>query len=229
MSFFFLICLAIFHPCLLTRRHVWQFPMNHLRKANNNLSDGLTNLKWVIFLRKQRMFDASFRPRAWCFWFGCKWCGVVLLVGQDSVYEREDMWGERAKERTLGRGCFQAAFNCAPQAPFPRQGKPTTHCSLVAAAQTFCLDGWRDRGGANHYCCFNWCIAIFPHFYSPLILCLRPSHPSGRTFHLNISSFLLFLWELSLLFLLYDKIKVREWDYLSLASKASLEIFTRWE
>ena len=181
------------------------------------------------FFTQKRMFDASFRPRAWCVWFRCNWCGVVLLVGQDSVYEREDMWGERAKERTLGRGCFQAAFNCAPQAPLPRQGKPTTHCSLVAAAQTFCLDGWRDRGGANHYCCFNWCIAILPHFYSPLILYLRPSHPSGRTFHLNISSFLLFLWELSLLFLLYDKIKVREWDNLSLASKASLEIFTRWE
>ena len=46
-----------------------QFPTaaagrNHLRKANNNFSDGLTNLKWAIFLRKQRMFDASFRPRA---------------------------------------------------------------------------------------------------------------------------------------------------------------------
>ena len=61
--------LPIFHRCLLTGRHVCQFPtaaagMNHLRKANNNFSDGLTNLKWVIFLRKQRMFDASFRPRA---------------------------------------------------------------------------------------------------------------------------------------------------------------------
>ena len=210
-EFFFLICLAIFHPCLLTRRHVWQFPMNHLRKANNNLSDGLTNLKWVIFLRKHRMFDASFRPRAWCVWFGCKWCGVVLLVGQDSVYEREDMWGERAKERTLGTGegmlssGFQlrttGSLSQARQANHPLQ-------SVVAAAQTFCLDGWRDRGGgANHYCCFNWCIAILPHFYSPLILYLRPSHPSGRTFHLNISSFLLFLSELSLLFLLYDKIR----------------------
>ena len=140
--------------------------------------------------------------------------------------ESQDMRGKSEREDT-GEGMLSSGFQLrttgslsqARQANHPLQ-------SVVAAAQTFCLDGWRDGGGANH-CCFNRCIAIFPHFDSPLILYIRPSHPSGRTFHLNISSFLLFLSELSLLFLLYDKIKVREWDNVPLASKAVLEISTR--
>ena len=147
MSFFF-ICLAIFHPCLLTRRHVWQFPtaaagMNHLRKANNNFSDGLTNLKWVIFLRKQRMFDASFRPRAWCVWFGCKWCGVVLLVGQDCVWERGHVRGKSEREDT-GEGMLSSGFQLRTTGSLS-QARQANHPLQSGSSGPDILSGWMER------------------------------------------------------------------------------------
>ena len=139
--------------------------------------------------------------------------------------ESQDMRGKSEREDT-GEGMLSSGFQLRTTGSLS-QARQANHPLQSVTSGPDILSGWMERRrGANH-CCFNRCIAIFPHFYSPLILCLRPSHPSGRTFHLNISSFLLFLSELSLLFLLYDKREAREWDNLSLASKASLEIFTR--
>ena len=151
----------------------------------------------------------------------------MLLVGQDSVYEREP--GHEGKERKRGHwggDAFKRLSIAHHRLPFPGKASQPPIAVCGTSGPDILSGCMETRRGANH-CCFNRCIAIFPHFYSPLILYLRPSHPSGRTFHLNISSFLLFLSELSLLFLLYDKIKVREWDNFSLASKAVLEISTR--
>ena len=135
--------------------------------------------------------------------------------------------GKERKRGHWGGDAFKRLSIAHHRLPFPGKASQPPIAVWQQRPRHFVWMDGETEGGANHYCCFNWCIAIFPHFYSPLILYLRPSHPSGRTFHLNISSFLLFLSELSLLFLLFDKIKVRKWNNLSMASKASLEIFTR--
>ena len=60
---------------------MWQFPtaaasMNHLRKANNNFSDGLTNLKWVIFLRKNACLMPVSDPEPDVFGLGVSGVGL---------------------------------------------------------------------------------------------------------------------------------------------------------
>ena len=150
-AYFFL---AIFNPCLLKRRPVYQFPtaaagMNHLRKANK-FSDCFTNLEWVIFYMQTTHLWCLFQTQSLtCLVWVKVVRGFVSSWPGFSEWERGHVRGKSEREDT-GAGMLSSGFQLRTTGSLS-QARQANHPLQSGSSGPDILSGWmeRPRGGQS--------------------------------------------------------------------------------